>query len=1497
MRLRIHPFVANICALIAVSGIGADLLRCHAAETIPPVQSQPVQSQPFTQPASGPFATSVTNATLDIAASREWVDGAERPYANPEVLRQAMWTQSSPSGSALLLYGASAQPGVRHLRIGFTGPVAVGSILVRGGDQLSVLRAGAAYPGNLADDTQWIPAQRLVQGQPSAAPVDKQGYAVWILPQGTATRALRFTHTAAASDGSFAGTLGGVYVLSARLANLAPQAIVIPSANTAAGNLLTDESYNDWRTWDNGPTYPHAVTSSTPEFITLAWPRPVTLKGLAALWAGFNAANVQILSGADSISAQDAPESAWQTIGQPWTLHNQYPRALGVDWFDFGKSITTRAVRVRITAVTDESHHPHLVGHTRNGTRVWLGELMALSPLGTVDLKAAALPVAADSGPKPPIPVRFTLDAPGFVTLVIDDAKGNRVRNLVSDTWFEAGQNTVWWDGTDDLGRNSDAAIHGVYLIPTHFVAPGTYQVHGLTHKAIDLHYEFSVYNAGNPPWDTVDGKGGWLTNHTPPSSALFVPAGKAPGGKPLVYLGSYVSEGGSGLAWVDLDGVKQGGRGWIGGNWTAAPFLAYDAGSHAVPGTYAYVGAAWSGDASKTPARPAGVIRITALTAAGDKAVLKYDFDPDTDHGNKLDRDASGAPVWTNQMAGLAARDGLLVISLSRMGQLLFASAATGKVIGLAPLDDPRGVAFDNQGRLLALSGKTVVRFDIPAVVAQGNLQQLPKPNLIAGQLEDPAGITVAANGDIYISDRGDSHQVKVFTADGKLLRTIGHPGAPKAGPYDSQHMNNPRGLAIDSNQHLWVAEEDFQPKRVSEWTLDGKLIKAFYGPAEYGGGGSIDPQDKTKFYYHAMEFNLDWKAGTNVLSSVLYRSGDYRSGDDPLQLSKYGTPGNVFYSNGHRYFTNTYLGNTTSGVTIALLYLDQGSDHNGTIRPVAAFGNANDWSLLKTDAFKSVLPPGTDLNSRSPDKAVIFAWSDLNDDGKAEPNEVTCMPGAVGEIGMMLDSAKPGPDSYPLAMYASNAGGKAVRFAPARISAAGVPVYDLHAGQVVVDGTQKAISDGGGQILWTAKGTVLSTAPAPFAVESVGGVDNAGHRWSYPSLWPGLHPSHSAPVPDKPGELIGTTRLLGGFVTPVGADTAPLWGINGNMGDMYLFTQDGLFVKQLFRDVRKGNPWSMPVAARNMLLNDVSLHDENFFPSLTQTSDGMIYVLDGSRTSIVRVDGLDTLRRIGSTPLQVTQQDIAKAQTFMQQSEASRQQMMGAQSIEVGLRSAAPASLKAMEASMKTAAQATVDSRITKDGWADKPDVVQAAVSIARDRLYAVFQSSDPNLLRNSGAIANAPFKTGGALDLMIGTDAHADPKRVKPVEGDVRLLVYLVNGRPHATLYRAVVPGTTAPVPFSSPSRTITLDRVDDVSDKLEFDAASGSYAFSIPLEVLGLKPAAGQHIKADIGILRGNGVQTTQRVYWSNKATGITADVPSEAELTPNLWGDWVFKAEQ
>jgi hypothetical protein len=142
------------------------------------------------------------------------------------------------------------------------------------------------------------------------------------------------------------------------------------------------------------------------------------------------------------------------------------------------------------------------------------------------------------------------------------------------------------------------------------------------------------------------------------------------------------------------------------------------------------------------------------------------------------------------------------------------------------------------------------------------------------------------------------------------------------------------------------------------------------------------------------------------------------------------------------------------------------------------------------------------------------------------------------------------------------------------------------------------------------------------------------------------------------------------------------------------------------------------------------------------------------------------------------------------------------------------------------------------------------------------------------------------------MLGTDSQADPHRRAPVAGDLRLLITVVNDQTKATLCHQVVPGTAAAdkVPFSSPWRTITFDRVQDVSDQVELAAdGEGHYEISVPLTLLGLRPVAGMKIRGDIGILRGNGTETTARSYWSNKATAITADVPSEAALTPHLWG--------
>jgi hypothetical protein len=50
-----------------------------------------------------------------------------------------------------------------------------------------------------------------------------------------------------------------------------------------------------------------------------------------------------------------------------------------------------------------------------------------------------------------------------------------------------------------------------------------------------------------------------------------------------------------------------------------------------------------------------------------------------------------------------------------------------------------------------------------------------------------------------------------------------------------------------------------------------------------------------------------------------------------------------------------------------------------------------------------------------------------------------------------------------------------------------------------------------------------------------------------------------------------------------------------------------------------------------------------------------------------------------------------------------------------------------------------------------------------------------------------------------------------------------------------------------------------------------------------------------LKMDWGLLVSGpeGHDVLRRVYWANQATQIVADAPSEARLTPHLWGTVLF----
>jgi DNA-binding beta-propeller fold protein YncE len=1435
-------------------------------------------------------AAGETNAALaanDVAAADvvEWVDGQIRPLPGTGT-EPWLGTPGSTNGPAGFFFGVGPTTGPRHFRVGFTREISLGTVVTRGKGRLSVLRSEAAYPGDPAKEADWLSAERLRDTQIS----------VWVLPPGTKTRALRWSAEGAPAANACpdlwrsdslpegqVGWFGGLYAFSQRLMDVAPYAEIIPVTPGPDTYRLADGEYRVWRNfggptrswnvWETDRALWGAENTTPPLQLIYAWPKPVTLAAAGLCFPGVSQTRVEAYAGPAERHPREAPESAWTAaLEQP--VRSRYPAGFDVEWLGLGKPAATTAIRLTglkpVVPTYDQARRLTMdydLACQIQGQRAWLGETLMLADLGNRAL-ANMVKELTVAKVHPPIPVRFTLKEPGYVTLVIEDAKGNRVRNLISETYCPAGENTVWWDGLDDH-RAKNMNPHGAYEIDGRLVEPGEYRVRGLVRGQVDLRYEFTVYNPVNPPWRTADRRGQWLSDHTPPSDVLYVP-----GEKPYMLIGSKLAEGAHGLVWTDLEGNKIVGTTALGG-WAGAAYLAYDAGPKRNPADDAYAVAIY-GD----------TLYLRALRGKNPSPMLRPDYTFPKKEGSKAD------------IAGLAVFNGTLVVSAPRSSGLLVVDAAAGRITGTIPLENSRGVAFAADGALLCVTPKGVLR--IPPFNASEPPQAPAFDALVTKGLEDPQGIALDKAGNIYVSDRGNSHQVKVFSTKGELIRTVGKPGRPTAGPYEELHMNNPGGITVTDTGDVWVAEEDYRPKRVSVWSPEGKLRFAKYGPSYYGGGGTIDPLDKTRFYYWGMEFKLDWERGTDRLVSIYHRPGP-ESFDGECYGANY-SPDAPVYLNGRQYMVNVYNGNPISGPAMGGVWLMR----DGKAELVAAVGIANALPMLQTPEILALVPKtdkkdqwGNNVMNITPppmkygrSNPVGFAWSDLNLNGKVDPDEVTFAEGGMGSLNITRD----------LTFVSSLTG----VMSPVRFTKDGVPVYDITRMKKLLPDAQTCTGSAGDQVTLGSNGDIALQMPLARDPCHAGfsGVTASGAHWFYPNKWPGLHSSQTARpgrIPD-PGEMIGTTRVLGFPVTPKGgSDAGELWGVNANSGVLYLFTTDGLFVSSLFKNgyiaAHQGAH-----AVRGMLLNEASQEGEAFYPTITQTPDGQIYLTAVEHTSsIVRVDGLNSIRRLPPWSLTVTPQLIEACQQYEAKAEAARVAAQGRGVMTVGMPSAAPA----VDGDLSEWANAD---------WVAIDSVTRAAAAVVGDRLVVAYHTTHADLLKNSGAEPwQGIFKTGGGLDVMLGLNRPGN-KNGAAVEGDLRLIVAMVDGKPRAVLYRPVVPGTPVAerVPFSSPSRTIYFDRVTDISAEAALalgkpDGTRPPWAapdaknvrngtpieLSVPLKTLGLEPRPGLEIAGDLGILKGDGAHTTFRSCWHNQATGLTQDVPGEALLQPALWGLWRF----
>lgn len=1049
------------------------------------------------------------------------------------------------------------------------------------------------------------------------------------------------------------------------------------------------------------------------------------------------------------------------------------------------------------------------------------------------------------------IPIHFHLDRPGFVTIVVEDEQGRRVHNAVSGAYFPAGDHTVFWDGYD-VGQGANAQ-RGPDFGPTidllrHRVPAGRYRVRGLTHEGIRLRYEMSVQSPGRPPWHTDDGSGAWLSDHSVPIAALFLADGSAWSDEPQAMISAPIAETGHACMWVTLDGRKLYGK--LLGGMMGAVALARNEGPGAIPDYDAFSLGAFRGEATIMGHLRSGEHRELVLLPPD---LLGNSYRVNEKGKRNLSRNGIGMVVY-NGVAAISAPEGNRIVFL----KLPRTNTSKWELLSTVKLPSPRGLAVDGQGRLCAIVDRRIERLDVDW--PRGMIRR--REPIVSDHLDAPYGIALDQQGNVYVSDRGTSHQVKVFSPAGRLLRVVGDPGGQQFGWYDERRMNEPAGLTVDSKGQVWVAEATYAPKRISVWSTDGRFLRAYYGPPKYGGGGALDPRDRSRFYYAGsgnqylgMEFHLDWHSGQSKPRCIYALTGHMPEGHAMIPRNP---PERAIYIRGRQYMTNGFNAHQRGPVNIVGIWLME-DDH---IRPVAAAGFPGRWDVFQQRPIAEKL-------SQAPGggKRTFFVWSDHNGDGAVQPEEIH------------FAEAPRGPEGMHVTEQLDFVSGNGLLLPCSGISDKGIPQYNLDQLKYV---TEDTFIFRGRPVIGQNGWVILAGGP-------ICGFQNGSLRWSLPCRWP--ERGH-VPLPTQPGDVQGIARLTGFPMKPPAGEAGQLWAVSADTGTIFLCTIDGLVIGELGGDART-TPWLRTKDFhRGMILDHVSFREEHFWPTMTQMEDGTIYLCAGKEhSSIFRVEGLETVRRYEFGELVVTDDQLAgKPDSLWVRSRTLVKRQM-----TVPIRKRSP----------------QLDGHLEDwppSCWQDLPMGVRAALCVAGDRLYAAFQTGDPERLRNSGSSGwQELFATGGGLDVCLRSDPQAKPepkqqrhhRQVTAAAGDLRIFITR-EGDPLTGPWRAVllqqIGGGGPTAVYESPIRSQAMDTVKDVTDQVQCVQEGGNYEVAIPLALLAFDPSDGLITKGDLGVFWGSGGETRARFYWGSGSANIVSDVPSEAELTPHRWGEWLFRAE-
>lgn len=1035
------------------------------------------------------------------------------------------------------------------------------------------------------------------------------------------------------------------------------------------------------------------------------------------------------------------------------------------------------------------------------------------------------------------IAIDFKQPMDGKATIVIEDEKGLRVRNLISGQPMSAGSHRIVWDGTNDNGD----------IMP-----PGKYKWRALSHPGLKPQYVFSFCDAPGSNHGTF---------HAAASNGRYV------------FLGTSVSEGGHEISQLDPDGKLV--RGYIAPMGHGLQRVAVAADEKFLYAAYDGTGWGQVVDHSKPDWKAENKISLCRFDLATGNVV---DYSR-TSRAVTLRTYAvgPGSPDKAPDriaMAGLTLFKGKLYLGDQSKNEVLEIDPATGAVARTFPLAKPVALAAGPDA-LYAVSDQKLVELDPVAGQVRREIASL-------GSI--PGGLAAGGDGKLYVSD-DQLHVVHILDANGKPAGQIGKDGGitqgstevvpkmggfgestteakVKAGPYDPLRLHNPAGLAVGPDGHLWVTESNrWQPKRFAAYDpKTGAMWKEFFGPTAYGSSNcGFDPDDSTHWIGQGALFKLDFAAKTATPISIL-------GGEEGRTYRFWRQDGRTFV---------IACGKVT--------YIEELLPDN-SLKPLAfisaahQYAYAHDWNTPQefVDAFNRDYPdpkvhaPALKYESGTrgrPNHGYGMLWVDKNGDGRVQADEIEFSTAAGNFAGSGWSH-----DFQDLTLRVpATVNGKSVLVVlrPEGWWPGGAPKYpplneavksarpidlppDTNSAESTVDRFGNIVLNSSPMRAFSPDGRLL---------------------WTYPNRWVGVHGSHDAPLP-TPGELQGVLFFSG--VAPLD-DQSDVTLMNGNHGRAFVMTTDGLYVDEMFPDCRlMTNPQAGGIGI---------LGGECFGGTFGRSkTDGNYYFQGGGiEYRIYRVDGLrETVRSNGL--LTVSPEQVVAA-------ERNKTRVLVAKS---PLRAVGIPFLKSTPAMDEKAGNWGLDPVARWDRNGQFPVAVQAAHD--GKMLYLSYSVKDASPWVNNGKDWQMLFKTGDSVDLQLGTDPKANPKRSAPVAGDLRLLIAPFQGGNIAVLYRHRLPGATDSVVFQCPWRSEKVDSVRKLeSAKIIVTRSGDSYVVkaAVPLSDLGLDAAAlGKPLRCDFGVIYGDAEGTTNiyRNYWSNQATGLVNDVPGEIMLTPNLWGE-------